>query len=66
MDNIYFSELSMAKKRRKIKWKYCVKGQRNSVAAVNGVTATSCNNRLTIQKEYIILANRGKRKERHL
>lgn len=41
-------------------------GQRNSVAAVNGVTATSCNNRLTIQKEYIILADRGKRKERHL
>ncbi len=29
---------------------------------MNGVTATSCNNRLTIQKEYIILADRGKRK----
>ena len=38
MDNIYFSELSMAKKGRKIKSKFCVQGQRNSVVAVNRVT----------------------------
>lgn len=52
------SAISMAKKRKK--------ANENSVYLQKADEQIIGNNRLTIQKEYIILADRGKRKERHL